>query len=137
MVQALDRIRQEMTDDARDLADAHQVTVSAAEGAALILSLGWLGALLRSGSLAAIAFSALPMWRRVDPLAVLTISEEERLKREQELRSARELEDRMEAGVGDLLDDSVDEARDRPQEASPSASTEPRGSRNGAGHRAQ
>jgi VCBS repeat-containing protein len=116
MVQALDRIRQEMTDDARDLADAYQVTVSAAEGAALMLSLGWLGALLRSGSLAAIAFSALPMWRRVDPLAVLTISEEERLKREQELRSAQELEDRTEARVGDLLDDPVEGARDRSQE---------------------
>ena len=67
-----------------------QVTVSAAEGFALMLSLGWLGVLLRGGSLAAIAFSALPMWRRVDPLAVLTISEEERVRREQDLRSARE-----------------------------------------------
>jgi hypothetical protein len=41
-----------------------------------MLSLGWLGLLLRSGSLAAIALSALPMCRQVDPLPVLTISEE-------------------------------------------------------------
>jgi len=126
MVQALDRIRQEMTDDARELADQRQVTVSAAEGFALMMSLSWLGVLLRSGSLAAIAFSALPMWRRVDPLAVLTISEEERVRREQELRSARELEDQTERGVGDLLDDSAASARDRSPEVpsrDPAAST--------------
>ncbi len=126
MVQALDRIRQEMTDGAEELADERQVRVSAAEGFALALSLTWLGILLRSGSLAAIAFSALPMWRRVDPLAVLTISEEERLRREHDLRSARELEDETETGVGDLLDGSVAVARDASQEPpaqDPEAST--------------
>jgi hypothetical protein len=116
MLQALDQVRQEMTDDARALADERQVTVSAAEGFALMLSLSWLGLLLRSGSLAAIAFSALPMWRRVDPLAVLTISEEERVRREQDLRSARDREDQTEKGVGDLLDGSVASARDASQE---------------------
>jgi hypothetical protein len=116
MVQALDRIRQEMTDDARKLADQRQLTVSATEGFALMVSLSWLGVLLRSGSLAAIAFSALPMWRRVDPLAVLTISEEERVRREQDLRCARELEDQTERGVGDLLDGSAASTRDRSQE---------------------
>jgi len=107
MMQALDRIRQEMTDDARQLADEHQITVSAAEGFALMLSLGWLGLLLRGGSLAAIALSSLPMWRRVDPLAVLAISEEERLRREQDLQNARKLEDQTDTGVGNLLDDSI------------------------------
>jgi hypothetical protein len=66
------------------------------------------------------------MWRRVDPLAVLTISEEERVRREQELRSARELEDQTERGVGDLLDDSAASARDRSPEVpsrDPAAST--------------
>jgi hypothetical protein len=117
MMRALDRIRQEMTDDARELAGEHQVTVSAAEGFALMLTLGWLGLLLRGGSLAAIALSSLPMWRRVDPLAVLAISEEERFRREQDLQNARKLEDQMERGVGNLLDGSVTRRRNGSEEA--------------------
>ena len=104
MAQALDRIREEMMDDADGLASGQQIVISATEGVALALSLGWLGLLLRGGSLAAVAFSALPIWSRVDPLAVLSISEEERMRLEEDLRKAREAEDEKERGVGQLLD---------------------------------
>ncbi|MCZ6785037.1 MAG: hypothetical protein O7G30_17195 [Proteobacteria bacterium] len=105
MAKALDRIRMEMTESADKAASQRQVVVSAAEGAMLAVSLGWFGLLLRGGSLAAVAFSALPLWRRVDPLAVLALSDEERRRLEEDLRKAREQEDEKEKGVGRLLDD--------------------------------
>ena len=95
----------EMTEDADGVANEQQILVSSTEAVALLLSLGWLGVLLRGGSLAAVAFSSLPLWSRVDPLAVLAISEEERRRLEEDLRKAREAEDQAEKGVGRLLDD--------------------------------
>ena len=62
-------------------------------------------------NLAAVALSALPVWRRVDPLAILALSDEERRKREEELRAARETEDQSEEAVGRLLDDEEPRAR--------------------------
>ena len=59
------------------------------------------------GSLAAAALSSLPLWRRVDPLAVLALSEEERWQREQEMRAAQRDE-----SIGRLLDDGEGEAED-------------------------
>ena len=42
---------------------------------------------------------ALPMWRRVDPLAVLALSSEERKRREKDLRDAESAENREEQKV--------------------------------------
>jgi hypothetical protein len=58
-----------------------------------------LALLLRGGSLAAAALSSVPLWRRVDPLAVLALSEEERWQREQDIRAAQREEE-----SGRLLD---------------------------------
>ena len=44
------------------------------------------------------------MWRRVDPPAILSLSEEERRKREREQREARANEDKAGSGIGQLLD---------------------------------
>jgi cytochrome oxidase Cu insertion factor (SCO1/SenC/PrrC family) len=104
MMQALDQIRQEMAEDAELAAGERETIVSTAEEVALAFSAGLLGILLRGSSLAAMALSALPVWRRVDPLAILALSDEERRKREEELRSARETEDQSEEAVGRLLD---------------------------------
>lgn len=105
IAKALDQIRMEMTDSADEAASEQQVVVSAAEGAMIAASLGWLAALLRGGSLAALAFSSLPLWRGVDPLAILALSDEERERLEEDLRKAEEHEDDNEKAVGDLLDD--------------------------------
>ncbi len=93
-----------MTDSADEAASEQQALVSAGQGAAIAASLGWLAALLRGGSLAALAISALPMWRGVDPLAILALSDEERKRLEEDLREAREQEDAKEKEVGTLLD---------------------------------
>jgi hypothetical protein len=104
MMQVLDQIRQEMAEDAELVAGERELIVSSAEEVAVVFSAGLLGILLRGSSLAAVAVSALPVWRRVDPLAILALSDEERRKREEELRSARETEDSSEEAVGRLLD---------------------------------
>jgi len=105
IAKALDRIRMEMSNSADEAASEQQVVVSAAEGAMIAASLGWLAALLRGGSLAALAFSSLPLWRGVDPLAILALSDEERERLEEDLRKAEEHEDDNEKAVGDILDD--------------------------------
>ena len=115
MARALDRIRMEMTssDDAAD--GEQQAVVAAAEGVMLAASLSWLTFLLRGGSLTALAVSSLPLWRGVDPLAVLALSGEERQRLDEDLKKAREQEDAKEAAVGRLLDDEadLDAAQDR------------------------
>jgi hypothetical protein len=105
LTEALDQVREELTEDAeRDALDT-RIRVSAVEGAALVSSFSLIGLLSRAGSLAASALTSLPMWRRVDPLAVLSVSEEERKRREKDLREAEAAEDREEQAVGRLLDD--------------------------------
>ena len=106
MMQALDQIRQELAEDAELMAGDRETIVSTAEEVALAFSAGLLGILLRGSSLAAVALTSLPIWRRVDPLAILALTDEERRKREEELRSARETEDLSEEAVGRLLDES-------------------------------
>jgi hypothetical protein len=79
---------------------------------ALVVSTGFLTALLRGGSLLALTFSSLPLWNGFDPLAVLALTREERKKREEELREARRAEDRGAAGLGDLLDTQANSEAD-------------------------
>ena len=90
-----------------DRAEA-RFSVATAEGVGLLVSIGWLGAVMRAGSLSAVLLSSLPLWQRMDPLAVLSVSEEERRRREQELRDARDTEDRVEREVGRLLEPAGD-----------------------------
>ena len=113
--ETLDKLRTEISDDAERSADETRSAVTTAESVVLAVSSGLLTLLLRGGSLVAAAVSSLPMWRRVDPLAVLSLSEEERRKREREQREARASEDEEGAGIGELFDDD-DPARDAPED---------------------
>ncbi|MCH7866062.1 MAG: tandem-95 repeat protein, partial [Myxococcales bacterium] len=105
MARALDQIRTEMTNSAEEATTERQAAVSAAEGTMLAASLGWLAFLLRGGSLAALAFSSLPLWSSVDTLAILALSDEERERLEADMRKATEHEDENDRAVGNLLDD--------------------------------
>jgi hypothetical protein len=75
-----------------------------ANGVTLAFSTGLMLMLMRSSSLWAVALSALPLWRRVDPLAVLAITPEERRKLERDLREAEQREDTAGAGLARVLD---------------------------------
>ena len=87
MMEALDRVREEMTEDAESQAFDTKLTTSVVESAALATSFSLLAILSRAGSLAASVLSALPMWRHVDPHAVLLISYEARQRRERGQRA--------------------------------------------------
>jgi hypothetical protein len=100
----LDQIRTEMTDSAHEAESEREVVVSAAQSTMIAASLGWLALLMRGGSLAALAFSSLPLWRGIDPLAILALSDEERDRLEEELKKSEESEDEEDEAVGDLLD---------------------------------
>ena len=90
--------------DADEEATERDARIATAEGVALAVSTGMLALLLRSGSLWALALSALPLWRRVDPLAVLALGAEERRKLERDLREAARLENTTDAGLARVLD---------------------------------
>jgi hypothetical protein len=104
MSEALWQIRDEITQDSAEETHENDVVVSTAEGVALVVSTGVLAAVARGGSLLAACVSAQPLWCRVDPLPVLRLSNEERHKREDDLRAAEEQEDQGGEGLGNLLD---------------------------------
>jgi hypothetical protein len=95
---------QEMRDDATEAAEEENFKVASVEGMAVAASAVLLASLMRSSSLLALALSSLPLWRRVDPMAVLALSDEQRAERKQALRAARKAEDENSADIGELLD---------------------------------
>jgi hypothetical protein len=95
-----------MEDEAEHAARTGRLLAFAAEGVTIATSVGLLSLLLRSGSLLGAAISSLPLWRRVDPLAVLALSDEEREKLERDRRVAEEAENEEGEGVGRILDSS-------------------------------
>jgi hypothetical protein len=96
----LDRLHRDLEDEGRGK-DGDGTLHAAVE----LLGIAFSGALvamaLRSSALWAAALSSLPLWRRMDPLMVLGISEEERRKLEDQQREARSEEG---SRVGRVLD---------------------------------
>ncbi len=105
MMDALDRVRDEIIEESESRAQEERISVSIVDSAGLATSVGLLGLLSRAPSLAAAAMTSLPIWRGADPLDVLSVSEEERKRREKDLRDEKAAEDREDEGVGRLLDD--------------------------------
>jgi hypothetical protein len=101
---ALDRVEAELSDDAERRRDAIEVAVASAERAGFALSAGLLAMVTRGTSLVAMALSALPVWSRVDPLAVLAVSERTRRENRREQRDAEAQEDEANHALGKLLD---------------------------------
>lgn len=114
----LEQMRTDMEQSGEEDAAETETLVAAAEGLSLAFSSGLLLLLMRSSSLWAVALSALPVWRRVDPLAVLAITAEERRKLERDLRKAEQQEDTAGLGLGRVLDSTEeDEEPDEKEEA--------------------
>jgi hypothetical protein len=76
MWRALDAMSDEMSDALED--PDLEFLVNSAQAASLVTSAGLLTWLLRAGSMAGSLLSTLPLWSRVDPLAVLAADSEER-----------------------------------------------------------
>jgi hypothetical protein len=113
--EALDQLQQKMEDDTELAARKSGMIASAAEGTMIATSVGLLSLLVRTGSLLGAALSAMPLWRRVDPLVILALSDEEREKVQKDLRSAKDAEDEKDDGVGRLLDDEDPNRADPPE----------------------
>jgi Tol biopolymer transport system component len=115
--EALNVLGDEISDDADREQEKIEMTRSTVERVALALSTGVLALLARASSLAAMALSSLPVWRRVDPLTVLALSEREKRKREKELRNAELYED---DALGGLL-----AGEPKPERAAPEPDSDP------------
>ena len=74
-----------------------------------MVSTSFLAILSRASSLVAAAISSVPIWRRMDPLAVLALTEEERDERKRQLCEDAEREARESGAVSNLLDNEASE----------------------------
>jgi hypothetical protein len=97
----LDRLRRELEDPGRR--EQEGTLRAAVEGIGIAFSGAFVAIALRSSALWAAALSSLPLWRRLDPLIVLGLSDDERRKLEQQQREARDEEG---SRVGRVLDGS-------------------------------
>ena len=94
---SLDQMRRDVLESAQDEAAASDWVVPAVESISLAATTGLLAGVLRSSSLLAMAVSSVPLWKRADPLMVLSLSGEERRDLEASLRAAGSGEQDLEA----------------------------------------
>jgi hypothetical protein len=97
--QSLDRLRDDLTRSDEEDRSRGEVFFSSIRAAALATSTGVLTALLRGGSLLALTFSSLPVWKGFDPLAVLALTAAERKARRAAMRADQETEDEAVAQI--------------------------------------
>jgi hypothetical protein len=119
--QGLDLATEEMRRDAAARLEAQRMLVSGVEGFAIALSSSALAVALRSGSLIALMASSLPMWRQVDPLAILALSSAERGRLDRQRRKAEE--DERRSGVAELLGTGTGVKAGRERRNDPEASS--------------
>jgi hypothetical protein len=105
---ALGQAREELERDSSARASEFAVWVARSESVMMAVGLGLVASLLRSGSLLALTVSSMPVWKGLDPVAVLMTDRQSLERRASELRFAERIEDETD-GVGRVLDD--DEAR--------------------------
>jgi hypothetical protein len=104
LIHALDRLGADLSELEQSRIAQEDLIVATAEGAALVVSATLALLLLRASSLAAALLTSAPLWWKVDPLAILALSDDEREELERQARSAREDEDSDEEGIGRILD---------------------------------
>jgi hypothetical protein len=121
LVEALDDMERTMREDAEEAQAERGLFFSSVQGLALVVSSSLVGALLRGGSLIAMALSSLPLWRWFDPLAVLALTETERRRQAEKLRAEAAAEGRTSEGLRRLLDEDDAELASHGEEERPEA----------------
>lgn len=81
-----------------------EIWVSRTESVVMAAGFGLVAALLRGGSLIAMAASSVPVWKGLDPVAALLVSDSRRDQRAAEIAFAERIEDETD-DVGRILDD--------------------------------
>ena len=102
--EALDQMRRDMGSEAEGETGEGDLVASRAKGVVLAISATILATILRVGSLAAMALSSIPLWRRVDPLVIHSLSDEERRELDEKRKAAEREEERGARGISRLLD---------------------------------
>jgi VCBS repeat-containing protein len=100
----LDLLRQELGQEAASDAADLELRVGAAEGALAGMLAGALALLARGSTIVAAMLSSLPMWRGVDPLAVLGVSDERREALAKKLQDEARREAEEAGGLAQMLD---------------------------------
>jgi len=103
MLQALDRIQQEINDQLEMEASQGKLIIGAATGLAASVLVGYVVWALRAASLLLGALSALPMWRCFDPLPVL-LGKDKRRDEDEKKKSGEPEPEVDEEQVRELLD---------------------------------
>ncbi len=120
---ALHDVETQLRETADRQQDEIEVKVRAVERTGLAFSAAVLAMITRGTSLLAIAVSALPVWSRVDPLAVLAVSESARRANRREQRDVEALEGEANSDLASMLDEAAvendEDDRDDEDEARP------------------
>ncbi|MFK7898944.1 MAG: tandem-95 repeat protein, partial [Myxococcota bacterium] len=93
-------------------ADTLDIFVEQTERVVMAAGLGLVAALLRTGSLLALTASSVPLWKGLDPVAALLITDKRRDKLSDEAEFAERIEDETN-DVGRILDDESDASKIR------------------------
>ena len=100
----LDTMKQQMQ-GALDERQLHErIFIGAAKGATLFVFAGTVNWMLKSSSMIAGVLSSLPLWTQFDPLAVLTLTRQQRKKRKEERRADARKDDSDYGKLGKILE---------------------------------
>ena len=91
-------------DDLSEVVQDVEIWVSKAEQVVMAAGLGLVAALLRTGSLLALTATSVPIWKGLDPVAALLISDDRRERIADEARFIERIEDETD-DVGRILDE--------------------------------
>ena len=126
----LERMREDLANQSEADGTRGDLIFANVRSFAIAMSTGFLAALLRGGSLIALAFSSLPLWKGFNPLAILAMPGMERKRRKDELKNEEGAKDR---GLARLFDDSQERrVQFRPSWLWSSEISSPEGKRSGS-----
>jgi parallel beta-helix repeat protein len=118
LAESLDQMRRDVLDDADREGEEEDLWMRPAlQSMALAAFTGVQFLILRAGSLLAMALSWVPMWRRADPLMILSLSDEERRDLQDSMRHADSGEQDLDA----MLDGRSETDKDDDDDEEPSA----------------
>ncbi len=89
--------------------DQEDLLAPSVQGFAMVATTGLVAAMLRGSSLVAMALSSVPLWKRMDPLMILSLSNDERRVLASALRAAEVAERSLDAVLEGEGEEHVDE----------------------------
>ncbi|MCP5067600.1 MAG: hypothetical protein GY946_13635, partial [bacterium] len=97
LLNTLDQMRREVLESEASDRDSEDWVMQSVQGVAMAMTTGVFALLMRGGSLFAMAVSSIPMWKRMDPLMILSLSDADRHDLASTQRAAEKAERDLEA----------------------------------------